>query len=240
MADADTTMYICSKCKLEQPPENFHRNSWNVARGRRSQCKGCIAKNERLARALKKTAPKPPKPSIPDGYKKCPRCNEVKVIASFGLDQRRPSGLKCWCKDCHTAGGRERWKNDADLRMRVAARNKEWISRHPEKYAEYTGRWRKLNPDAAKAVTQAYRARRMAAEGRYTAEDVQAIHVMQKGKCAYCKSRLGTSYDVDHITPLSRGGSNLRSNLQLTCRSCNAHKRSKDPIDYAQQLGRLL
>jgi hypothetical protein len=76
--------------------------------------------------------------------------------------------------------------------MKVAARNKEWIKRHPEKYAEYTGRWRKLNPDAASAVTQAYRAqKRNRLRADITADDVQAIHVMQKGKCAYCKSRLG-------------------------------------------------
>jgi DNA-directed RNA polymerase subunit M/transcription elongation factor TFIIS len=167
MADADTTMYICSKCKLEQPAENFHRNKRNVARGRRPQCKGCVSKSAQLVRVLRKTTPKPPKPSYPDGYKKCPRCQEVKVIESFGLDGRRPDGHKGWCKGCHTAGGRERWKNDAGLRMKVAARNREWIKRHPEKNTEYTGRWRKLNPDAAKALTQAYRARKRSAEGRY-------------------------------------------------------------------------
>jgi 5-methylcytosine-specific restriction endonuclease McrA/DNA-directed RNA polymerase subunit RPC12/RpoP len=238
MADANTTTYICSKCKLEQPPENFYRNGGTTT-GRDSRCKRCKARDQ-SARWWAKKALRPPKPFIPEGYKKCPRCDEVKIISSFGADSRRPSGLKCWCKDCHTEDGRDRWKNNAELRAKVGARNKDWMQRHPEKYAEYTGRWRKLNPDAASAVFHAYRARKKSAEGRYTAEDIQAIHVMQKGKCAYCKRRLGGSYQVDHIKPLARGGSNLRANLQLTCRSCNARKHAHDPIDYARQLGRLL
>jgi 5-methylcytosine-specific restriction endonuclease McrA len=235
MADANTTTYTCSKCKLEQPLENFYRDK-NALRGRHFQCKRCMS----AAQSAKWWAEKALRPSLPDGYKKCPRCNEVKVTASFGLDRRRPSGLKCWCKDCHTKAGRDRWKNDAELRTKKVERNKEWMRQHPGKHAEYTGRWRKLNPDAASAVFHAYRARKRSAEGKYTAEDIRAIHVMQKGKCAYCKSRLGGRYQVDHIRPLARGGSNLRTNLQLTCRSCNARKHAQDPIDYARQLGRLL
>jgi hypothetical protein len=41
-------------------------------------------------------------------------------------------------------------------------------------------------------------------------------------KCGYC----GTQFDltVDHITPISAGGSNHPDNLQILCRSCNGKK----------------
>ena len=64
---------------------------------------------------------------------------------------------------------------------------------------------------------------------------------LQKNKCAYCRVSLKSRvYHIDHITALSRGGTNLRSNLQLLCQPCNQSKHAKDPIVFAQQLGMLL
>jgi 5-methylcytosine-specific restriction endonuclease McrA len=63
---------------------------------------------------------------------------------------------------------------------------------------------------------------------------------MQKYKCAYCAKKLGTAYDVDHIVPLSKGGSNWPANLQLTCGTCNNRKHAKDALAFARELGKLL
>jgi 5-methylcytosine-specific restriction endonuclease McrA len=52
--------------------------------------------------------------------------------------------------------------------------------------------------------------------------------------------RLGANYDIDHIKPLSKGGTNHPKNLQLTCPSCNGSKKDKDPLLYARLTGRLL
>ncbi|MFZ8903632.1 MAG: HNH endonuclease [bacterium] len=40
--------------------------------------------------------------------------------------------------------------------------------------------------------------------------------------CCYCRENKATS--LDHVTPRSRGGSNLRSNLLPACRSCQESK----------------
>ncbi|HEX4714750.1 MAG TPA: RNA-guided endonuclease IscB [Ktedonobacteraceae bacterium] len=42
-------------------------------------------------------------------------------------------------------------------------------------------------------------------------------------KCAYC-GRGETAFELDHIQPRSRGGSNRVSNLALSCHACNAAK----------------
>lgn len=49
------------------------------------------------------------------------------------------------------------------------------------------------------------------------------------GHCAYCgrKLSLGT-LTIDHFIPLSRGGSNVFSNLLPSCRACNVAKGNKD------------
>tara|TARA_B100001027_G_C16134457_1_gene270781 strand:- start:142 stop:582 length:441 start_codon:yes stop_codon:yes gene_type:complete len=46
----------------------------------------------------------------------------------------------------------------------------------------------------------------------------------QQWKCNYCKNLLDASYEVDHITPLYKNGSNDISNLQALCRNCHGKK----------------
>lgn len=45
---------------------------------------------------------------------------------------------------------------------------------------------------------------------------------------------------IDHYEPLSRGGAHTISNLVVSCSNCNLRKRAKDPIEFAQSIGRLL
>jgi 5-methylcytosine-specific restriction endonuclease McrA len=44
---------------------------------------------------------------------------------------------------------------------------------------------------------------------------------------------------VDHVLPLSRGGSNGPENLQLLCPKCNLVKGSRHPDDWARENGLL-
>ncbi len=41
-------------------------------------------------------------------------------------------------------------------------------------------------------------------------------------ECKFCGSK--DSLEIDHIIPLSRGGTNELSNLQILCRTCNRKK----------------
>ena len=47
----------------------------------------------------------------------------------------------------------------------------------------------------------------------------------QDRRCMYCGvRRILRNFEIDHIHPVARGGSNDRSNLQLLCSACNARK----------------
>lgn len=47
--------------------------------------------------------------------------------------------------------------------------------------------------------------------------------VFAEGSCAYCSTDAGP-FEIDHMHPWSRGGSNSRDNLTLACRPCNRSK----------------
>lgn len=110
----------------------------------------------------------------------------------------------------------------------------------PEKYRARTRAWRKKYPDRARVSDANKKAMRKRAEGKFTRADVEKLMSLQKSKCIYCPRSLKKKFHIDHIHPLSKGGSNWPSNLQLLCEPCNLHKHTTDPIVFAQRLGRLL
>lgn len=113
-----------------------------------------------------------------------------------------------------------------------------------EKAQERTRQWVLANPEKAKHNSKVANGRRRLLEknvgGGFTIEDVREIFDLQNGRCAYCRKKVGDKYHVDHIVALSRGGTNIRSNLQITCGPCNLSKAARDPIDHARSLGMLL
>ena len=148
---------------------------------------------------------------------------------------------------------------------KVATQSKAWVKANPERVKEYRRRneakrrgkrpraktdseknrlrlnaYYKANPDKIKALVHAYRARKRGALGSYTPEDIDRIFRLQRGLCAYCRTDVTGRRVIDHIHPLSKGGTNFPRNLQIVCLSCNSSKRDKDPITFAQQLGLLL
>jgi hypothetical protein len=61
--------------------------------------------------------------------------------------------------------------------------------------------------------------------GKVTDKKKLAIFERDGNKCLHC----GTTQNltIDHIKPKSKGGSNLVSNLQTLCKSCNGRKGDK-------------
>ena len=116
-----------------------------------------------------------------------------------------------------------------------------WNAANKERIAAKVRAWKEANPQKNNAYRRNRIARVMQATGSHTADDVDFLLEQQKYRCMECrKSITRTLWEVDHIMPLARGGSNDRRNLQILCRRCNRCKGGRDPIDHAQISGRLL
>ncbi len=116
----------------------------------------------------------------------------------------------------------------------------QWAKKNRKKIGEYNRRKYRENPEFYNIVGRNRRAIKSKADGRHNAEDIKNIKKLQNNKCAACNKRIKKKYHVDHIYPLSKGGSNWPSNLQILCQFCNISKHAKDPIKWAQENGRLL
>jgi 5-methylcytosine-specific restriction endonuclease McrA len=51
--------------------------------------------------------------------------------------------------------------------------------------------------------------------------------------CEFCGKELGFDYHLEHLTPLSRGGSNDIKNLGISCEKCNLTKSSKTVEEFS-------
>jgi 5-methylcytosine-specific restriction endonuclease McrA len=129
-------------------------------------------------------------------------------------------------------------------RSSVNATMRKWYDADPNRIAARRARARRYqaaNPEVLAACGRRRRARKAAAPGSHSAQDVLHILKMQRWTCAYCPKDLRKNKPhIDHIIPLARGGSNRRSNLQALCQSCNNRKWAKDPIDFAREIGLLI
>jgi len=109
--------------------------------------------------------------------------------------------------------------------------NRESYHRHSTRRKQQVRRWILANPDKRKQIVTLANHRRRTrlrnAQGSHTATDIDCLYINQRGLCVYCGCKLNNKYHVDHVIPLSRGGSNNPDNLVLACAHCNTSKRDK-------------
>jgi 5-methylcytosine-specific restriction endonuclease McrA len=118
-------------------------------------------------------------------------------------------------------------------RIEHAEYDKQWRVKHAKQKKEYDKQRQIENPEKSRAKNRKRRALKLGASGYHTENDLQYIYEQQKGKCISCGNKFSyNKMTVDHIKPLSKGGSDLPYNIKLLCKSCNSSKGKHHETDY--------
>ena len=123
----------------------------------------------------------------------------------------------------NTAAWRDRNTEKVREMNRLAARR--WRERHPTKARSKSRNWKRANPGNQQNLNRLRRARQLGAEGSCSPLQLEARFLMYGNCCAYCGAE--GELHVDHVIPLSRGGTNWPANLRPACPSCNRRKGNK-------------
>ena len=85
--------------------------------------------------------------------------------------------------------------------------------------------WIDINPDPAHVKRERAKARALRASNWWQGE-------LQKGVCHYCHRHVGReNLTMDHVIPVSRGGTSTRGNCVPCCKECNNKKKYLTPAE---------
>jgi 5-methylcytosine-specific restriction endonuclease McrA len=203
----------CSKCGNEYPATEKYFRQW------RTFCRACerdaareFYYNHREDVLLQK---KEARESNPDHYRQHDRDQYYK-------------------HHDHQMARHKKYRTENPDKRRLAMLD--WRVRNPDKVKDYSAQYYKEHPETVKANRDKRRARILNAQGEYTADDIKRLYEDQEGHCAYCGigifPDLYKDMHIDHVMPLSRGGSNAPDNLVLTCQPCNQSKSDKTVAEW--------
>lgn len=204
MSESNSTK-PCKTCGVPKPLDGFHKNRLTKD-GRQSNCKECVSAYNALYRAA-----------------------NAEQLSEYN---------KRWRMENAEEYNRKRKEQYAADPAPAIERSKAYRQANPGRALDAQRRskraWRKKNPEKAQAENARRRARRKAAEGSYSGDELRQMYDDQQGLCAYCETPLFGTYDVDHMIPLSRGGANGWQNLAVACRRCNRQKHAKTAEEFMQ------
>lgn len=177
--------------------------------------------------------------------KLCKTCNELKELSEFVKDKECKDGVRNKCKECKRLERKEaRVKNPEAYEKRKQA-STQWKRDNKEKVKKLNAERYKRNKYSYKKYKQSINGKCSAAaygrlrryrinnksDGSITTKSLNDLLKKQMFKCAYCDSDLiisiPFSVHLDHVVPLSKGGSHTIDNVAWSCKICNLSKADK-------------
>ncbi len=133
------------------------------------------------------------------------------------------------CPDIFREKKKREYQKNRDYQLR---KSREWRLANPDRKRANNRRWFESNRQKIRQMSRISKAKRRdwAAGARYSLADWQAMCDCFNSVCLCCGS--DAALTVDHVIPLSRGGTNTIENLQPLCRHCNLSKNNRHSTDY--------
>ena len=158
----------------------------------------------------------------------CTKCNQQKELSEFYFRSDTQTHRN-ECKDCTKAAKaiRESAPGVKELRAR---KERERRILHKERINETLRNQRStyLKVNVLLQSKNAHAKRRSKLKDGITTKELISWQSEQVPICVYCGST--EPLTIDHVTPLSKGGTHTIDNLALACKSCNSSKNSNNLI----------
>jgi 5-methylcytosine-specific restriction endonuclease McrA len=149
--------------------------------------------------------------------------------------ERAQSLSKAW-RDAHPDKMRtylKNWRLNASNKLKKSISFRAWALTHPNKMREYYRRWYIKN-QAVLRVSQRER-QVLYATSDFDSNSWQRILTYFGHCCAYCL-RKDEPLTMDHMVPISKGGSHTEDNVVPACKSCNSKKGNRPIFLMANRL----
>lgn len=195
--------------------------------------------------------------------KQCSKCNLIKPYQDYYKKSDNKDGHMSYCKKCDIAR-RSKW--NADNREKARAQDRKYYANNPEKRKQKNHIYRKNNATKIITYSRDYYYKNKKAKNEQNKKwykehpeksrdkyNKRRAAKMQNGKfyvtpkflmklyssnCLVCNSN--SNIEMDHVIPLTRGGTHGEGNLQPLCRSCNASKGNKTMTEWKYRLRQIL
>lgn len=163
-------------------------------------------------------------------------------------NRSRYVGHRCRCEICVEANrqyskaqskGHEDTRREyrkryyAENKQAQALRCQKWYQANRERALESDRRYRKTEQGKLRRARQDMKRRQLkhASKGHCTTTQLRARWDYYGGCCYLCGKQATA---IDHVTPLTRGGSSWPANLRPACKPCNSAKHNKTLPEYIQ------
>jgi len=241
----DTELKYCNKCVIGKPNTVKYFSMRSDTGKLNSQCKECKSKKRQeyyLLNIEKSTAQNLEwKQNNKEKRKKVHEVwyenNKDKVLQHSrdmyhqNIEAERIRNKKY--RDSHKEDrNKKRCQRYKDNPEKEKEKMRDWYNLNKDKHLSNGNKWRKNNRDKAVRLLEKYRSNKISNGGVYSERDVNRIYGRQMGKCFYCGIEVNNKYHIDHIIPLSKGGSNYCGNILISCPSCNSSKSNKLLIEW--------
>lgn len=120
-------------------------------------------------------------------------------------------------------------KHKESSKKAVARFRQNKIERFREISRIAASKFRKKHPDLVRYNVALRAAKRRGAPGSFTLNDWELLKKKYNNTCPCCKNKESVSnkLTIDHIVPLSKGGTNYITNIQPLCKRCNSIKHTQ-------------
>lgn len=226
-------MRVCKQCGKEKPAttEYFHKDKkWLMTR-----CKVCrnndyFDNKEFISKRSKERYRRlNPKEEIPNGYKRCNTCNQLKLSTTefFSRSSKMKDRLNGRCKECRKE------KEYSNKINEIKRKRKEYYGENKavvlERNRVYQLKWNQS--DHGRKLNRGYVEKRRTLKANLlstlTNEQWDECKIFFRSECAYCGKKV-KKLQQEHIIPLTKGGHYNRQNIIPSCKKCNTSKWKHD------------